>query len=163
MQRVFSSFKEKLHSLCVNFTDAVDAPSGGGFSTMTGEELAQVQAAFQSAMEEAKDDTDAGLDGVTTQMKNNEAAEDALTAALRAKLVDNNPNSLYLSIVSGLPLAAEKVQNLLHSDELKAQRETTKLQQEANQMNSAFFGPGGLVGRTASEQEATTSDRSDIK
>ena len=43
MQRVFSSFKEKLHSLCVNFTDAVDALSGGGFSTMTGEELAQVR------------------------------------------------------------------------------------------------------------------------
>ena len=41
MQRVFSSFKEKLHSLCVNFTDAVDAPSGGGFSTMTNEELAR--------------------------------------------------------------------------------------------------------------------------
>merc|ERR1719316_1557888 len=39
MHRVTSSFRETLHSFCVNFTDAVDAPSGGEFSTMTNDEL----------------------------------------------------------------------------------------------------------------------------
>ena len=39
MHRVSSCFREALHSFCVNFADAVDAPSGGGFSTMTNDEL----------------------------------------------------------------------------------------------------------------------------